>query len=146
MTDRPVVLYDGVCGFCNHAVQFLIRVDGRGELRFAALQGDFANGVIERHPELAMMDSIVYVANPGAPDERVAVRSDGALRAIAHADRPWRWLRIARVVPRPVRDRLYDGFAAIRYRVFGKLDSCPIPSPEVRAKFLLDEGASTEAG
>lgn len=144
MPDRPVVLYDGVCGFCNHAVQFLLRVDSRGELRFAALQSDFGRGVIARHPELAAIDSVVYVADPGTPDERVTVRSDGALCALAHADIPWRWLRIARVIPRPLRDKAYDGFAAIRYRVFGTLDSCPIPSPEVRARFL-DQG-TIEAG
>lgn len=139
MSGGPVVLYDGVCGFCNHAVQFLLRIDRRDELRFAALQSDFAGGVIARHPELASMDSLVYVGNPGTAEEYVAVRSDGALRVLAHAGRPWRWLRIAAVIPRPVRDRLYDGFAAIRYRVFGKLDSCPIPSPDVRARFL-DQG------
>lgn len=143
MPDRPVVLYDGVCGFCNHAVQFLLRVDRQGELRFAALQSDYARGIIERHPELETMDSVVYVSNPGANDESVAVRSDGALRAIGHAARPWRWLRIAKVVPRPVRDWLYDRFAAIRYRVFGKLDSCPIPSPEMRSRFL-DQGTAVE--
>jgi predicted DCC family thiol-disulfide oxidoreductase YuxK len=141
MPDQPVVLYDGVCGFCNHAVQFLLRVDRRGELRFAALQSDFARGVIERHPELEGVDSLVYVNHPEAPDESVAVRSDGALHVISHADLPWRWLRVARVVPRPVRDRLYDGFAAIRYRVFGELDTCPLPSPEVRARFI-DQGTS----
>jgi predicted DCC family thiol-disulfide oxidoreductase YuxK len=136
MSDRPVVLYDGVCGFCNHAVQFLLRVDSRGELRFAALQSDYARGIIDRHPELETIDSVVYVTDPGTSDEKIAVRSDGALCALAHADRPWRWLRVAAVIPRPIRDKLYDGFAAIRYRVFGKLESCPIPSPEVRSRFL----------
>ena len=136
MPEQPVVLYDGVCGFCNHAVQFLLSVDRREELRFAALEGDFAHDVIGRHPELAGVDSVVYVENPGTKRERVLVRSDAALRVITHADRPWRWLKVARAIPRPVRDRLYDGFAAIRYRVFGKLDTCPLPSPEVRARFL----------
>lgn len=113
MPEQPVILYDGACGFCNHAVQFLLRVDRRGELRFAALQSDFAKGVLERHPELETMDTVVYVTGVGTTCEQVAVRSDGALRAISHADRPWRWLRVASVIPRPVRDCLYDGFAAI---------------------------------
>ena len=87
--DRPVVLYDGVCGFCNHAVQFLLRADRRGELRFAALQGDFARGVIDRHPELASLDSLVFVDHPGLPAERVTVRSPArrCARSITSAGR-----------------------------------------------------------
>ena len=140
MLDRPVVLYDGVCGFCNHAVRFLLRADRRGELRFAALQGDFARGVIDRHPELASLDSLVFVDHPGLPAERVTVRSGAALRALDHVGGPWRLLRLVGIVPAPVRDVLYDRFAAVRYRVFGRLDACPVPSPEVRARFIEDAG------
>lgn len=136
VSNQPVLLYDGVCGFCNHAVRFLLRVDHRGDLRFAALEGDFARGVIERHPELASLDSLVFVDDPGLPTERVTVRSEAALRAVTHAGGPWRLLWVVRIVPTRVRDRMYDGFAAIRYRVFGTLDTCPLPSSEVRARFI----------
>jgi predicted DCC family thiol-disulfide oxidoreductase YuxK len=132
----PVLLYDGVCGFCHGAVQFILRVDRRRELRFAALDSPLARQVIARHPQLTGVDSVVFVDQPGEPDERVVVRSDAALRVVDYLGWPWQALRVAALVPTPVRDWLYDRFAAVRYRVFGRLDSCPIPSPEVRDRFV----------
>lgn len=132
----PVLLYDGICGFCNSAVQAILRVDRHSDLRFAALDSDFAEGVINRHPELAGVDSMVFVDNPGESDERVWMRSAAALRVAGYLGGPWRVLLAARVVPAPVRDRLYDGLARIRYRIFGTHDTCPLPAPEVRARFL----------
>lgn len=133
--SAPVLLYDGVCGFCNGAVQTILRVDPHETLQFAALQSDYAAAIIARHPLLAGVDSVVFVDNPDQPSERVFVRSAAALRTADYLGGPWRLFRIAGVIPAPVRDRLYDGFARIRYRVFGTHDTCPIPPPEVRARF-----------
>jgi predicted DCC family thiol-disulfide oxidoreductase YuxK len=132
----PVLLYDGVCGVCNSAVQTILRRDRRGTLRFAALDSDFARAVLSRHPSLADVDSMMFVGNPGRPEESVAIRSAAALRVADYLGGPWRALSAAAVIPAPARDWLYDGFARIRYRVFGKHDSCPIPAPEVRARFI----------
>lgn len=132
----PVLLYDGICGFCNGAVQTILRLDPRGNLRFAALQGEFASDVIARHPHLAEVDSVVFVDDPGGPDERVTVKSAAALRVAEYLGGWWRPLLAAGAIPRPIRDRLYDGFARVRYRIFGTHDTCPIPAPEVRARFL----------
>jgi predicted DCC family thiol-disulfide oxidoreductase YuxK len=132
----PVLLYDGICGFCNGAVQTILRLDPRGTLRFAALDSDFARGVIERHPHLTDVDSVVFVERPEAADERVAIKSEAALRVADYLGGVWRVTTTARFVPTAVRDRLYDGFARIRYRVFGTHDTCPIPAPEVRARFV----------
>lgn len=139
MTDdhaTPVLLYDGVCGICNRAVQTIIRHDRRGTLRFAALDGDFAGAVTQRHPELSGVDSLVFVDNPGQPDERVSVRSAATLRVVSYLGGPFRVLLAARVIPAGLRDRLYDRFAAVRYRFGGRHDTCPLPAPEVRARFL----------
>jgi predicted DCC family thiol-disulfide oxidoreductase YuxK len=136
MTDTPVLLYDGICGFCNGAVQTILRLDRHGSLRFAALDTDFGRQVIARHPELADVDSVVFVDDPGGPEERVTVRSAAALRVAEYLGGPWRALLIAGVIPPGVRDRLYDGFARIRYRIFGSHDTCPIPAPGVRARFI----------
>jgi predicted DCC family thiol-disulfide oxidoreductase YuxK len=136
MTTAPVLLYDGVCGICNWAVQFILRVDRRGTLRFAALDSTLATDVVARHPSLNDVDSLVYVEDPGQPTERVFVRSAAALRVLDYLGWPWTLLRATRVIPGPLRDRMYDGFAAIRYRAFGKHDTCPIPAPEVRQRFL----------
>lgn len=132
----PVLLYDGVCGFCNGAVQTILRFDRDGSLRFAALDSDFAREVIDRHPSLRDIDSVVFVENPGLPDERVSVRSAAALRVADYLGGPWKGFLVAGAIPAPARDWLYDRFAAVRYRVFGKHDTCPIPPPEVRARFV----------
>lgn len=139
MTDdsaTPVLLYDGVCGICNRSVQTILRFDRHGRLRFAALDSDFARAVIQRHPCLQGVDSMVFVDNPGAPDERVSVRSAAGLRVVDYLGGPFRVLLAARVIPAGLRDRLYDRFAAVRYRLGGKHDTCPVPAPEVRARFL----------
>ncbi len=132
----PVLLYDGVCGVCNRAVRTILRLDPTGPLRFAALDSVFAKAVIERHPEIADIDSVVFVDDPGRPSERVAVRSESAMRVVDYLGGPWKVLKTARLVPTRLRDWLYDRFAAVRYRVFGKYDSCPLPPPKVRARFI----------
>ena len=135
--DPAVLLYDGTCGFCDGAVKFVLRVDRRGELRFAALDSPFGAAVLDRHPALASIDSVVYVENPEGVDERVTVRSEAALRVAHYLGGPWRVLGAAAgLVPAPIRDWLYDRFASIRYRVFGRVDSCALPAPEVRARFI----------
>jgi predicted DCC family thiol-disulfide oxidoreductase YuxK len=137
MSDSPVLLYDGLCGFCDGTVQFILRHDRHGTLRFATLQGDYARGVLARHPELANVDSLVLVERDASTGtERVYVRSTGALRLARYLGGAWHLARVVGVVPRVVRDWGYDAFARIRYRVFGRYDSCPIPTPEQRARFI----------
>jgi len=138
MSDNsPVLLYDGLCGFCDGTVQFILRHDRRGTLRFATLQGEYARGVIARHPELEGVDSLVLVeVDPASGRETVSFRSNGALRVARYLGGPWHLARATAIVPRVIRDLAYDGFARIRYRVFGRYDSCPIPSPEQRARFI----------
>jgi predicted DCC family thiol-disulfide oxidoreductase YuxK len=137
MFDGPVLLYDGLCGFCDGTVQFILRHDRRGTLRFATLQGDFAREVTARHPELAGVDSLVLVEPDAATGlEKVYIRSEGALRVARYLGGAWHVARVAGIVPRFLRDSAYDAFARIRYRVFGRYDSCPIPTPEQRARFI----------
>jgi predicted DCC family thiol-disulfide oxidoreductase YuxK len=132
----PVLLYDGVCGFCNGAVRTILRLDRHRTLRFAALDSDFGRAVINRHPSLREVDTVVFVDNPGQAGERVSVRTAAGLRVADYLGGPWKLLRVAGVIPAPVRDWLYDRFARVRYRVFGKYSSCPLPAPDVRARFL----------
>lgn len=134
----PVLLYDGVCGVCNRSVRTILRFDPTGPLRFAALESVLAKAIVERHPEIGSVDSVVFVDDPGGPSERVAVRSAAVLRVANYLGGPWRMFAVARVIPAPLRDWLYDRFAAVRYRIGGKYDSCPLPAPEVRARFVAD--------
>lgn len=134
---NPVLLYDGHCGFCNNTVRLLLRADRRRVFKFAPLGGDFAGAVVSRHPQLRGIDSLVLVepADGGVP-ERVYVRSEGFVRGTRHLEGAWRLLTVFAVVPRPLRDWAYDVIARHRYRVFGRLEACPVPEPEVRARFL----------
>jgi len=114
MIDRPVLLYDGLCGFCDGTVQFILKHDRHGTLRFATLQGDFARSVIARHPEVAGVDSLVLVEpEVGSGRERVYVRSDGALRVARYLGGAWHLARVVAIVPRVLRDWAYDAFARI---------------------------------
>jgi predicted DCC family thiol-disulfide oxidoreductase YuxK len=131
----PVLLYDGVCGFCNKTVQMILDRDRRGTLRFAALQSDYGRAVVRRHGELEGVDSVVFVEG-AAGGERVFVRSEAALKVAAYLGGLWKVFLCAYVVPRPLRDYLYDLFARNRYRVFGKYDQCMLPPAEARARFL----------
>jgi predicted DCC family thiol-disulfide oxidoreductase YuxK len=130
-----VLLYDGVCGFCNKTVQMILNNDRRGTLRFAALQSDYGRAVVERHPETQGVDSVVFVER-AAEGERAYVRSTAALKVAAYLGGLWKVFMCAYVVPRPLRDFLYDLVARNRYKFFGKYDQCMLPPPEARARFL----------
>lgn len=132
---RQVLLYDGLCGFCNTTVQFILGHESRQTLMFAALQGAFATGVIERHPELRQVDSLVWVEEDGNV-ERVKVRSSAVLAAAGYVGGIWRLLMILWLVPRPLRDLAYDQFARWRFKLFGRYGSCPVPNQAVRDRFL----------
>ncbi len=134
--DSPVLLYDGLCGFCNKSVQMILRRDRRGEMRFAALQSAYGEAVRARHAELHDVDSVVLVEQSRDGRERVFIRSDAALRVAAYLGGWWKLLTVFRIVPRRVRDFFYDLFARYRYRFFGKYDQCLVPSPEMRSRFV----------
>jgi predicted DCC family thiol-disulfide oxidoreductase YuxK len=130
------LLYDGVCGLCNHAVQTVIRHDRRNVMRFAALQSSFGSAALERHPALRDVDSVILLETFADGSERVFIRSTAALRVAEYLGGVWSFALIARVIPTPVRDFFYDLIARYRYRFFGKYESCLVPSPEIRARFL----------
>jgi predicted DCC family thiol-disulfide oxidoreductase YuxK len=132
LSEGPVVLFDGVCNFCSWSVNFAHgRDDGR--IRFAPLQSAVGTALLrEQGLDADYFDSLVYVGTDGS----VHTKSDGVVEILRHMDPPWQWLRAGRYLPRVVRDAMYDAFAAVRYRLFGKKESCMVPSPELRARFL----------
>jgi predicted DCC family thiol-disulfide oxidoreductase YuxK len=136
MIPGPLLLYDGTCGICGATVRFVLRHDRRGTVRFAPLDGPTAAGVVGRHPELAGVDSVVWVdpAEPGGGREAVAVRSDAVLRAAGYLGGAWHAARLARLIPRGLRDRAYDWIAKHRHRL--ARDRCYLPPPEARDRFL----------
>ncbi|MCA9582759.1 MAG: thiol-disulfide oxidoreductase DCC family protein [Myxococcales bacterium] len=132
--EHPVVLFDGVCNLCNATVQWLIDKDGEGRFRFASLQSEAARDVLAeagvRDPSV-LPDSIVLVDAAG-----VHVRSTAALRIGAVLGFPYNLGKVALLVPRPLRDAVYNIVARNRYRWFGRRDVCMRPTPELAARFL----------
>lgn len=130
--DQPVLLFDGVCNLCNASVQFIIRHDPEGRVRFASLQSEAAHRLLARPClEGKLLDSVVLVE--GA---RAYVRSEATLRTARHLAWPWSLLALLVVVPRPIRDWGYDLIARHRYRWFGRRQSCMIPTAALRSRFL----------
>jgi predicted DCC family thiol-disulfide oxidoreductase YuxK len=134
--SEPVLLYDGLCGFCNTTVQFILGHERRNTLRFSPLQGAFAAALHDRHPELRKVDSLVWVEGVDG-HETLRVRSAAAIRVGGYLGGGWKLAAlILWLVPRPIRDFAYDQFARRRTQFFGRYGSCPVPSREVRTRFL----------
>ena len=135
---NALLLYDGVCGLCNRGVQFVLRHDEKGRFRFASLQSKFAKGVLARHGvKVADLDTVYVVVNGGSADESLLARSEAVLFVLRETGGSWRagaWF--LEWVPRWVRDWGYGWIARHRYRIFGRYDTCPIPSERERARFL----------
>ena len=131
------MLYDGTCGLCAASVQFLLRHERDQSLRFAALQSNLGTSIRARHPELNGVDSMIWV-EPAAngSGERVLVRSSAALRAARHLGGLWRVALLGYVVPRVVRDAVYDFIARHRHRLTRGGEQCYVPPPSIRARFL----------
>lgn len=130
-----LVLFDGQCAVCNRAVQFLLDHDAERRLHFAPLQGTTAADLLQRHPELEELDTLVYVNQLGAADEKIQVHSAAVFAISRLLPAPWRWVAAASVLPRAASDAAYRKFAASRYSLFGTADTCRIPQPEDAARF-----------
>jgi predicted DCC family thiol-disulfide oxidoreductase YuxK len=127
----PIVLYDGECGLCHRSVKFLIARD-RHQLHYAPLQGETAAALRARHPEIPVtLESVVLV-----DDDRVFLRSKAFLYGARYLTRPWRWAYYLRWLPAFVLDVGYRAIAAIRYRVWGKYDTCQRPTVEQQQQLL----------
>jgi predicted DCC family thiol-disulfide oxidoreductase YuxK len=131
-SEHPVILFDGVCNLCNHSVAFVIRHDPRGRFRFASLQSPTGQALLRRHGMDAANVFSVILVDGG----RAFSRSPAAIRIAAELSGVWRLGAALWVIPRPVRDWMYEVVARNRYRWFGRRDACMMPTPELRARFL----------
>lgn len=128
----PVLLFDGVCNLCNRWVQWVLLHDRQQRFRFAALQSETGQRLL-LHAGLSAqnLDTVVLVDG-----DRIFTRSDVALAVVQRIGGIWALFAVLKVIPRPVRDALYDLVARYRYRWFGKKQSCMIPQPEWKDRFL----------
>jgi len=136
--SNPILFYDGVCGLCNRLVQFVLKRDSKDRFRFAALQSQFADGVLRQFgADPRDLDTVYVVLNYGRPDARLAARSDAVVLILRELGGVWKLLSSPlRLLPRGLRDWGYDVVARYRYRVFGKYDFCPLPQEKDKRKFL----------
>ena len=136
-TSNPIVLYDGVCGLCNRAVQFLLKRDRHDRLRFAPLQSDFAGTLLKRHGlDHQDLDTVYVVLNSGEANEALLAKGDAFLLFTKEIGGVWSIARLAKIIPRPMRNWLYDFVARHRYQVFGKYEACMLPDPRHKHKFI----------
>jgi predicted DCC family thiol-disulfide oxidoreductase YuxK len=131
--SRPVVYYDGLCGLCDGFVRFVVARDPEARFRFAPLQGETARARLGGSLTQDTLRTVVLEEDPAAP---VRVKSDAALAIVAGLGGGWKLVPVLRIVPRPIRDWVYDVIARHRFRWFGRREECRVPSPEERARFL----------
>lgn len=126
-----IVLFDGECNFCDASVQFIIARDPSGYFQFAALQSDIGEKLKKEHHIPEKLDSFLVIENNTVYDS-----SDAALFVCKHLSGVWKSFFVLKVLPKTFRDYFYKIIAKNRYKWFGKKDSCTIPSPEIRSRFL----------
>lgn len=129
--SSAIVFFDGICGFCNHSINWLLARDAEHRLRFAPLQGATARSEV---PESIRnrLDTLVFMR-----DGRIYIRTAAVSRILMTLGGRWWWCgALLWLIPWPVRDLGYRIIARLRYRLFGKHDACRIPAPAERAMFL----------
>lgn len=132
-----LVLYDGVCGLCNRSVQFILRHDRKDQFRFAQLQGALGSAIAKKHGvDPAELSTFVLVLDYEGTDEIALKRGKAAFRVLWELGGLWKLLGWKWIYPSWLLDPFYLLVAKNRYRAFGRLETCPIPKPSERAKFL----------
>lgn len=129
-SGNAIVLFDGVCNFCNTSINFIIKRDNRGYFKFAPLQSEIAQKLVGDKTK-PMPESVILIENRKTYD-----RSSAALRIAKKLDGLWPVLYIFILLPKPIRDWVYNLIGRNRYKWFGKTEACMIPTPEVRSRFL----------
>jgi len=127
-----IILFDGVCNLCNSSVNFVITHDPKNKFKFAALQSDVGASLIQKYGiDISKTDSIILIDN-----QKAFVKSSAALRIAKYLNKGYPLLYGLMIVPNFIRNWVYDYIAKNRYKWYGKKDSCMIPTPELKEKFL----------
>ncbi len=127
-----ILLFDGVCNLCNSLVNFIIRRDRKKRIKFAALQSSKGQQLLaDNNLPVEEIDTVVYIAH-----NRVFLKSKAIVTLLVDIGGIWKIFYLLKVIPGFILDSLYDYIAAKRYRIFGKRNSCMIPSPDVAERFI----------
>jgi predicted DCC family thiol-disulfide oxidoreductase YuxK len=131
--ESCIILFDGVCNLCNSGVQFLLRRDAGKKFKFASLQSETGQELLNKAGLTAdIPDSFVLIRG-----EDYFLKSTAGLHVLKELGGAWKLLFIFIILPRPVRDFVYDAIAKSRYKLFGKSDTCMIPTPDMSSRFLM---------
>jgi predicted DCC family thiol-disulfide oxidoreductase YuxK len=136
---RPILLYDGVCVLCNGFVRFTLDHDKQAIVLFTPLQGSLGGELLSpAQPDSpANLDGVVLITNTLSPAQQIFRRSDAVAQLLQLLGGPWRIIgKLLALIPRSLREVGYGIVARLRYRLFGRYDTCPIPTPEQRARIL----------
>ncbi|MBM7837455.1 putative DCC family thiol-disulfide oxidoreductase YuxK [Alkalihalobacillus xiaoxiensis] len=126
-----IILFDGVCNLCNQAVDFVIKQDKKGYYQFASLQSESGQRLKKEYGIPDHIDSMIVIEN-----NRAFSKSDAAIKIVPKLSFYWQPARLAILIPRPIRNRLYEWIAKNRLRWFGEKETCRLPSPSERERFL----------
>ncbi len=130
--NNPILLFDGVCNLCNHTVQFCIERDKNAQIKYASLQSDIGQNLLKKyHLDTTSLSTVVLIEN-----NKAYVQSDVPLRLSRIFGGFWRVLYSFVIIPKFIRDGIYDFISKNRYKWFGKQDSCWMPTPELKNRFL----------
>ncbi|ESU33305.1 hypothetical protein G3A_06850 [Bacillus sp. 17376] len=128
---HPVILFDGVCNFCDASVQFILNRDPNETFHFASLQSEAGQELLKKYSVRDDVDSMILIEN-----DKVYYKLAAALRISRHLRGAWKLLYLFMIVPAPIRNIVYDLIARNRYKWFGQKESCMLPPPNVRKRFL----------
>lgn len=132
MDKRHIVIFDGVCNFCNGAVNFIIQRDPGGKFVFTPMQSQLAKELIDKHGfNNVGVDTFLLIKN-----DKCHIWTNAAFEITKDLTGYWYLFNILRIIPRPVRDWLYRLFARNRYSLFGRTDACMVPTPELLGRFI----------
>jgi len=132
LNSKGVVLFDGVCNFCNTSVNFIIRHDKKDYFRFTPLQSEIGMKISEKYNlDSGNLKSVILVDKG-----KIYTKTTAALRIAKQLSGLWPALYVFIIVPAPIRDVVYNIIANYRYKWWGERDACMIPTPEIRKKFL----------
>ena len=130
--NQNILLFDGVCNLCNGVVQFIIKRDKEGKFKFAALQSEAGQGILKKFGlPLDDFESFVFVQG-----DKYYQKSTAALHVARELGGIWKLFYFFIILPKSFRDFLYSLIANSRYKIFGRQDSCMIPTPELKGRFL----------
>ena len=131
MNHKQLILFDGLCQFCNGAVNFIIKRDKQGRFVFASIQSPLGQVLLDKYDLLDKPDTFALI-NAG----RCITMSSAVICVAKQFGGLWRSVIVFSLIPKGLRDYAYEVFGRHRYRLFGKLDACVIPTPEVKARFV----------